>query len=26
MNKSFKRRLYPGLGDFAADLRATVRR
>jgi AhpD family alkylhydroperoxidase len=24
MNKSFKRRLYPRVGDFAADLRATL--
>ena len=26
MKKSFKRRLYPSLGDFAADLRATLAR
>lgn len=26
MNKPFKRRLYPSLGDFAADLRATTGR
>jgi AhpD family alkylhydroperoxidase len=26
MNKTFKQRLYPGVGDFAADLRATLGR
>jgi AhpD family alkylhydroperoxidase len=26
MNKTFRRRLYPSLGDFAADLRATMGR